>query len=78
MSSNFIAYYRVSTKRQGRSGLGLEAQQEAVGRFLAGVGGTALEIFTEVESGRHNERPELMAAIAARRKRKARDLLPRI
>lgn len=78
MSGNFIAYYRVSTERQGRSGLGLEAQQDAVGRFLAGVDGTALETFTEVESGRHNQRPALLAAIAACRKRKARLVIAKL
>lgn len=78
MSGNFIAYYRVSTERQGRSGLGLEAQQEAVGRYLAGVGGQAQETFTEIESGRHNQRPELLAAIAACRKRKARLVIAKL
>ncbi len=48
----FVAYYRVSTDRQGRSGLGLDAQREAVARFLAVHPGTALlGEFTEVESG---------------------------
>lgn len=78
MSGNFIAYYRVSTARQGRSGLGLEAQQEAVGRFLAGAGGNALEAFTEIESGRHNERPALQAALAACRRHKARLVIAKL
>jgi len=69
----FVAYYRVSTDRQGRSGLGLEAQREAVARFLAGYGGTALlGEFTEVESGSRADRPQLAAALAlalARRRR---------
>jgi DNA invertase Pin-like site-specific DNA recombinase len=56
-----IAYYRVSTDKQGRSGLGLEAQQEAVKRFL---GVTPDQAFTEVESGRKGDRPELTKAIA--------------
>jgi len=56
-----IAYYRVSTDKQGRSGLGLEAQQEAVKRFL----GTDPDlVFTEVESGGKKDRPELAKAIA--------------
>jgi DNA invertase Pin-like site-specific DNA recombinase len=56
-----IAYYRVSTDKQGRSGLGLEAQQEAVRRFL---GTEPEQVFTEVESGGKKDRPELAKAIA--------------
>jgi DNA invertase Pin-like site-specific DNA recombinase len=55
-STGFIAYYRVSTDRQGRSGLGLEAQRAAVGRYLASVGGILLAEHTEVETGRRNDR----------------------
>jgi DNA invertase Pin-like site-specific DNA recombinase len=60
-----VAYYRVSTARQGRSGLGLEAQREAVRLYLAGSGGTLAEQFTEVESGKHAARPELARALDA-------------
>lgn len=60
--NNFIAYYRVSTAKQGRSGLGLEAQKEAVARYLAG--GKIVGEFTEVESGRNDARPELDKALA--------------
>lgn len=68
----FVAYYRVSTQRQGASGLGLEAQQAAVGAFLRGVEPVAA--FTEVESGRKtdSERPELAKAIGACRLYQAR------
>ena len=67
----YIAYYRVSTSRQGASGLGLEAQREAVRRFLAGRGPLLAE-FTEIESGRqHKNRPQLMAALDEARKRRA-------
>lgn len=60
--SRYIAYYRVSTERQGRSGLGLEAQQAAVQQF---VGEAALiASFTEIESGRRDDRPELHRALA--------------
>lgn len=68
----FVAYYRVSTNRQGRSGLGLEAQREAVARFLAGHPGAALlSEFTEVESGKRADRPQLAAALALARRRRA-------
>ncbi len=56
----YIAYYRVSTQRQGQSGLGLEGQQAAVESFCQPV-----ESFTEIESGNNNQRPELQRAIAA-------------
>lgn len=57
----FVAYYRVSTAKQGLSGLGLEAQRLTV---LQSVGdGELLEEFTEVESGKHNCRPQLQAAL---------------
>lgn len=68
----FIAYYRVSTDRQGRSGLGLEAQQEAVTTYLNGGNWNLVKEYTEVESGkRHDNRPQLAAALAACRKHKA-------
>ena len=72
--AQFIAYYRVSTERQGESGLGLAAQREAVSRFLgSGRGSTSLLAeFTEVESGkRHTNRPELLKAIDLSRRQKA-------
>ncbi|WIA56005.1 recombinase family protein [Sphingobium sp. WTD-1] len=56
----FIAYYRVSTRKQGSSGLGLDAQRAAVQSMLDGP---LLAEFTEVESGRDNERPQLKAAM---------------
>lgn len=65
----FIAYYRVSTDHQGRSGLGLEAQRQAVCDFLTGWG-ELIESFTEVESGRKNDRPQLAAALDACRRHK--------
>lgn len=64
MQKKFIAYYRVSTQRQGQSGLGLEAQVESVRAYLAGVGGELLASYQEVESGRKSKRPELLKAIA--------------
>lgn len=59
---NYVTYYRVSTQRQGRSGLGLEAQRTAVRAYLEAHGGKELATFTEVESGKRNDRPQLDAA----------------
>src|SRR5262245_51506560 len=65
VARQFVAYYRVSTDRQGRSGLGLDAQREAVLRHLASHAGKLIGEFCEVESGRRADRPQLAAAIAA-------------
>ncbi len=71
MARQFVAYYRVSTDRQGRSGLGLDAQREVVLRHLASHAGKLIGEFCEVESGRRSDRPQLAAAIAAAKKAKA-------
>ena len=63
--ARFVAYYRVSTAGQGRSGLGLDAQREAVARHVAGAGGRIIAEFMEVESGKRDARPQLAAALAA-------------
>ena len=70
--ARFIAYYRVSTEKQGRSGLGLDAQRETVRRFLDGTHGyPPLAEFVEEESGRRTDRPALVAALASCRVHKA-------
>lgn len=61
----FVAYYRVSTTRQGKSGLGLEAQREAVRSYLNGGDWTLVSELTEVESGKRSDRPELAKAFQA-------------
>jgi DNA invertase Pin-like site-specific DNA recombinase len=60
----FVAYYRVSTARQGKSGLGLEAQKKAVAEFLNGGSWQLTAEFVEVESGKHDDRPQLEQALA--------------
>jgi DNA invertase Pin-like site-specific DNA recombinase len=67
----FVAYFRVSTERQGRSGLGLEAQREAVARFLDGGKWSLVAEYTEIETGKNDARPELQKALAACRLRNA-------
>lgn len=61
-TTRYVSYYRVSTHKQGQSGLGLEAQQAAVHAFIGGSGCLLAE-FTEIESGRNNRRPQLQAAV---------------
>lgn len=67
----FVTYYRVSTGRQERSGLGLEAQRLAVANYLNGGNWEIIAEFTEIESGRRSDRPELERALAAARLHRA-------
>ena len=60
---HYVTYLRVSTDRQGKSGLGLEAQRAAVLDHVAGKGEIAAE-FVEIESGKKNDRPQLARAMA--------------
>lgn len=71
MNGKFVAYYRVSTAQQGKSGLGLEAQEAAVKNYLNGGSWELVGEFTEVESGKRKNRPQLSAALAMCRKQKA-------
>ena len=73
----FVAYYRVSTEWQGRSGLGLEAQQQAVADFING-GSELVAEFTEVESGKQDERPALSSALEACRHHKAKLVIAKL
>src|SRR3546814_19542488 len=67
-TGKFVAYYRVSTAQQGRSGLGLEAQQQAVRDYLNGGTWELAAELVEVESGKPTDRPELENATKATRK----------
>ena len=67
----FVAYYRVSTDKQGRSGLGLEAQSAAVQQHIAREGGEILASFQEIESGKHSDRPALQNALEMCKRKKA-------
>ncbi len=64
VTADLVAYYRVSTKQQGQSGLGLAAQQAAVLEHVRLTGSTLLAAYTEIESGRKVQRPQLTAALA--------------
>jgi DNA invertase Pin-like site-specific DNA recombinase len=72
MSKPLVAYYRVSTREQGRSGLGLDAQRAAVGRFAASENFEVVAEFTEIETGKGadalDRRPQLAAALAEARR----------
>ncbi len=67
-NSTYTLYLRVSTKGQGRSGLGLEAQREIAARMVAAEGSTIAAEFVEVESGKNNARPVLREALAHAKK----------
>jgi len=77
-----VTYIRVSTVMQGRSGLGIEAQREAIGRFMAAVGYQVIGEFVEVETGKGcdalDRRPQLTAALAQARKAKCPVLVAKL
>jgi DNA invertase Pin-like site-specific DNA recombinase len=74
----FVCYFRVSTVRQGASGLGLEAQQAAVDAFVRQHGGAIVGQHVEVESGKRSDRPELAKALEAARKGRATLLVAKL
>jgi DNA invertase Pin-like site-specific DNA recombinase len=74
----FVAYFRVSTDRQGKSGLGLEAQRDSVLNYLDGGRWTLIAEFTEIESGKRNNRPELEKALAACKKQRAKLVIAKL
>lgn len=74
----FVAYFRVSTDRQGRSGLGLAAQRKSVHEYLDGGRWELVAEFTEVESGKRSDRPELERALAACKKYKAKLVIAKL
>jgi DNA invertase Pin-like site-specific DNA recombinase len=77
--SKFVSYYRVSTQKQGRSGLGLEAQKAAVETYLRAHAGVELASFTEVESGKNAaDRPKLQAALLRCRQTRATLLVAKL
>jgi DNA invertase Pin-like site-specific DNA recombinase len=77
--TKYVTYYRVSTERQGRSGLGLGAQRSAVEAFMAANGPRSeLASFTEVESGKHADRPELAKALLRCRQTQATLLVAKL
>ena len=77
-----VAYYRVSTERQGRSGLGLDAQRERCARFAAQNDMDVVDAFTEVETGKGwdalDRRPQLAAALAAARRHRGQVLVAKL
>lgn len=74
----YIAYYRVSTQKQGLSGLGLEAQKTAVERFTNNCSDCIIASYTDIESGKKNDRPELKRAIEAASRNNATLLIAKL
>jgi DNA invertase Pin-like site-specific DNA recombinase len=78
MNGKFVSYLRVSTQRQGKSGLGLEAQREAVSTYLNGGSWSLIAELVEVESGKRSDRPKLAEALRLCRLHKAVLLVAKI
>lgn len=82
MTRQAVGYIRVSTGQQGRSGLGLEAQQRAIETFCSAEGVELVEVFREVETGKGadalDRRPELLAAMTLAKKRKCHVIVAKL
>jgi len=78
MKEQFVAYYRVSTTKQGINGLGMDAQKQAVKNYLNGGSGALVAEFAEVESGKKVDRRELQSALELCRKTKATLLIAKL
>ena len=78
VSKRYVSYLRVSTPKQGENGLGVEAQREAVRHDLLSHHGEQIAEFVEVESGKRSDRPQLAAAMALAKKRKATLLVAKL
>lgn len=77
-TTRFVSYLRVSTAKQGASGLGIEAQRTAIASFITHSGAAHLSEFIEVESGRKDDRAELAAALALCRAQRASLLVAKL
>ena len=78
MATQYVAYYRVSTQKQGLDGYGVAAQRDAVERYLGGADGTIIGSYQEVESGANNDRPALAEAIDHCKRAKARLIIAKL
>ena len=78
MNGKYVAYYRVSTSKQGINGLGMDAQKEAINRYLNGGNWKLIAEFAEVESGKVKDRQELQKALEMCRKEKATLLIAKL
>src|ERR1700744_4357099 len=78
MNGKFVSYLRVSTQRQGKSGLGMEAQREAVASYLNGGKWTLVQEVVEVESGKRSDRPKLAQALSLCRLHRATLLVAKL
>jgi DNA invertase Pin-like site-specific DNA recombinase len=77
-AGKWVGYCRVSTDRQGRSGLGLDAQRQAILRYIGRSGGVLVAEYIEVESGKVDDRPKLREALEACRRYGARLIIAKL
>ena len=78
VSKRYVSYLRASTNKQGENGFGVEPRRGAVRRYLFGHHGEQIAEFVEVESGKRSDRPQLAAAMALAKRRKATLLLAKL